>query len=173
MKKLIELIKKLLGLGGSSSDSSDSSGSSSSSGFTLVELLIVIAIIGILAAGLLLAIDPAEKIRQASDTRVMNDITQTASKVEQWTIQNGAGGVPGVYPAAPLSAASVTMPTAPSGYVAYVYNVTGTNTFSLSAVLRSKKYVTTLATPVFGYDSNKGKTCHLAAGASQTPLVCP
>ncbi len=168
MKKLIELIKKLLGLGGSSSDSSDSGGSSSSSGFTLVELLIVIAIVGILAAGLLLAIDPAEKIRQANDTKVMNDITQTASKIEQWTIQTGNGTYPGS-----LWSGTVVPPTPPTGYAGYVYNVTASNTFSYSAILRSKKFVTTLATPTFGYDSAAGKTCLKAAGVSQTPYTCP
>jgi prepilin-type N-terminal cleavage/methylation domain-containing protein len=158
MKKIIELIKKLLG----------SKPSDSTSGFTLIELLIVIAILGILAAGLLVAIDPAEKIKQANDTKVMNDITQTASKIEQWTIQTGDG----TYPAA-LGAANVKPPTPPSGYVAYSYSVTATNTFSYSAVLRSKKYVTTLATPTFGYDSAAGKTCLQGAGVARTPFVCP
>ncbi|GEM_PF-2727064 len=158
MKKIKDFIKKLLG----------SKPSDSSAGFTLIELLIVIAILGILAAGLLVAIDPAEKIKQANDTKVMNDMTQTANKIEQWTIQTGDG----TYPAA-LGAGNVVPPTPPTGYVAYVYNVTGTNTFSYSAVLRSKKYVTTLATPTFGYDSAAGRTCLKAAGAARTPYTCP
>ncbi len=37
-------------------------------GFTLIELLIVIAILGILAVGLLAALDPLEQTRRASDT---------------------------------------------------------------------------------------------------------
>lgn len=37
-------------------------------GFTLIELLVVIGIIGILAAGLLAAIDPLEQLRKAQDT---------------------------------------------------------------------------------------------------------
>ena len=39
--------------------------------FTLVELLIVIAIIGILAIGILIALDPVEQTRKASDAIVV------------------------------------------------------------------------------------------------------
>lgn len=176
MKKLIELIKKLLGLGGSSSDSSDSSdsssssSSSSSSGFTLVELLIVIAIIGILAAGLLLAIDPAEKIRQSSDTRAVNDVTQTASKIEQWTITTGQGGVPGVYPNSQAAAfTAVGTPTPPNSNYVYAYAVdVPNNTFYLTvSTLRSKKYPA--PNNIFKYDSERGKTCLVAAVATDCP----
>jgi len=45
-----------------------------SKGFTLIELLIVIAVIGILAAALLIAIDPIDKIRAGNDTKVINDV---------------------------------------------------------------------------------------------------
>lgn len=37
-------------------------------GFTLIELLVVIGILGILAAGLLAAIDPLEQLRKGQDT---------------------------------------------------------------------------------------------------------
>ena len=158
MKKLIELIKKLLG-------SSSSSDSSSSSGFTLIELLIVIAILGILAGGLLLAIDPAEKLRQGNDTRAINDVAQTATKIEQWTIQTGAGGIPGVYPAnAGAAWAAVSQPTPPNATYAYSYTYSGAaaNTFTIGVQsLQSKKYS---ATPRFIYDSAKGKSCFGAVG---------
>lgn len=155
MKKLIELIKKLLGSKDSSSDSS------SSSGFTLIELLIVIAILGILAAGLLLAIDPAEKLRQGADTRVINDVSQTANKIEAWTIQTGAGTppVPGVYPLTAAAAwAAVGQPTPPNSTYSFTYTPNGpANTFTIWVQsLQSKKYN---ATPRFLYDSARGKAC--------------
>ena len=63
-------------------------------GFTLVELLIVIAILGILAAGLLVAIDPVDKINAANDSRVQRDIASMASAAESYAVVNN-----GFYPA--------------------------------------------------------------------------
>lgn len=48
-------------------------------GFTLVELLIVIAIIGILAGAVLLAINPAELLRESRDAQRLSDL-DTISK---------------------------------------------------------------------------------------------
>lgn len=43
-------------------------------GFTLIELLIVIAILGILAAAVLVAINPGKRMAEARDTQRKNDI---------------------------------------------------------------------------------------------------
>lgn len=159
MKKLIELIKKLLGSSGNSDDST------SDKGFTLIELLIVIAIIGILAGGLLLAIDPAEKLRQGQDTRAINDVSQTADKIEQYAIQTSNG----VYPAAAAVWGVVSRPALiNANYIQPTYVYDGvTNTFYLYiTTLRSKKYN---VTPQFLYNSTQGKTCFTAAGATTCP----
>ncbi len=156
MKKLLEILKKLLG---------NKSSNGSSSGFTLIELLIVIAIIGVLAGGLLLAIDPAEKLRQGNDTRAINDVSQTASKIEQYAISTNGG----VYPATEAlanTAVSIPADTATYTYV-YTYSGAATNTFTLRvASLQSKKYT---ATPGFLYDSARGKSCFGAAGITTCP----
>lgn len=43
-----------------------------SRGFTLIELLVVLGILGILAAGLLAAIDPFEQLKKGRDTNMRN-----------------------------------------------------------------------------------------------------
>lgn len=169
MKKLLELLKKLLG-GKSSSDGS-------SSGFTLIELLIVIAILGILAGGLLLAIDPAEKLRQGNDTRAINDVSQTASKIEQHAISanNGIYITPAAGNEVPTTIGAPTPPNSSYDYE-YFYSGAATNTFVLSVVrLQSKKYtVAPNNNPVFVYVSSQGKSCFLAAGTvPSAATTCP
>lgn len=45
-------------------------------GFTLIELLIVIAILGILAIGLMAAIDPLEQLKKGHDTATRNAVEE-------------------------------------------------------------------------------------------------
>lgn len=62
-------------------------------GFTLVELLIVIAVIGVLAAGLVAILDPLAQIKKARDTGRKSALKQLQSALEQYYNDNG------VYPA--------------------------------------------------------------------------
>jgi prepilin-type N-terminal cleavage/methylation domain-containing protein len=64
MEKLLEKLKKLLGL------------SKKSAGFTLIELLVVIGILGILAAALVATIDPFEQLNKATDANVKNTVVE-------------------------------------------------------------------------------------------------
>jgi prepilin-type N-terminal cleavage/methylation domain-containing protein len=48
-------------------------------GFSLIELLIVIAIIGILASVIMIAIDPATRLKQARDSQRKQDISQISN----------------------------------------------------------------------------------------------
>ena len=59
-------------------------------GFTLIELLIVIAILGILAAGILVAINPVQKINQAKDANAKSDIGQIATALQAYFTVNSA-----------------------------------------------------------------------------------
>ena len=80
MKKLIALIKKLLG----------QSSSPDSSGFTLIELLVVIGILGILAAVLIVLIDPGDKIKSANDSKVLNDVREIYGANQRYMALNNA-----------------------------------------------------------------------------------
>lgn len=51
-------------------------------GFTLVELLIVIAIIAILAGGVLVMLNPLERIQQSRDSRRVQDIQQVRQAID-------------------------------------------------------------------------------------------
>lgn len=49
---------------------------SATNGFTLIELVVVIAILGILAIGLVMMINPMAQIQKANDSRRMSDLEQ-------------------------------------------------------------------------------------------------
>ncbi len=153
MKKLLELLKKLLGGSSSSSDSS------SSSGFTLVELLIVIAILGILAAGLLLAIDPADKIKQANDQNVMNSVREYANRAEQYAIQSNNGTYL-TNTSANLTTMKINLSSVPSGWTMDYLVDTTNNNFVVYGTVKSKKYT---SNPYFMYSSQTGKSCFVAS----------
>lgn len=61
-----------------------------SAGFTLIELLIVIAILGILAAGVLVAITPSQQFAKVRDARRKSDARQINDALERYLIINGS-----------------------------------------------------------------------------------
>lgn len=64
-------------------------------GFTLIELLIVIAIMGILAAAVLVAVNPLKRQQQARDSGRKSDIGQIATALQAWSTSPGSGNYPG------------------------------------------------------------------------------
>lgn len=65
-------------------------------GFTLIELLVVVAILGVLAAAVLIAVDPAAKIRGAKDAAAKSDVGQVVNALQAYfSSPTGTG----VYPA--------------------------------------------------------------------------
>ena len=55
-----------------------------SSGFTLIELLVVIAIISVLASAIIVAITPAERIREARDAKRKSDTGQIVNALQAY-----------------------------------------------------------------------------------------
>lgn len=66
-------------------------------GFTLVELLVVIVIIGILAAVIFVALDPAQRFGDARDARRWQEVRSILDAVIKYQVDNG-GTLPGVIP---------------------------------------------------------------------------
>lgn len=138
-----------------------------SKGFTLIELLIVIAILGILAAGILVAVDPIDKISQANDSKVQNDVSGAGRASEAYATVNN-----GFYPdnLAKLVAAGELkrVPVPPTGYVPATYGfvtvpascTAGVDCTSvvITGTLKSKKF-TSVGNSVWRYESSTGKSC--------------
>lgn len=62
-------------------------------GFTLIELLIVIAIIGILAAVVIIAVNPGRQLAQANNSQRRSDANATLNSLGQFAADNA-----GLYP---------------------------------------------------------------------------
>jgi prepilin-type N-terminal cleavage/methylation domain-containing protein len=58
-------------------------------GFTLIELLLTVAIIGILAAIIVLAINPQKQLEDAHDARRLTDLNAILNAVHQFQIDKG------------------------------------------------------------------------------------
>lgn len=137
-------------------------------GFTLIELLIVMAIIGILAAVVLVGIDPVDKINAANDTKVQRDINALANAMESYAAINN-----GTY--ATTQAQLVTngdlkaQLTAPAGYTAYT--LVGGVTGEAHGQVKSKRFVNaTPSTPSWAWCSSSGRAGAVASMANGT---CP
>ena len=66
-------------------------------GFTLIEILLVIAILAILAAVIIIAINPAKQLGDAQNAQRRNDVRAILDAVHQYSIDNG-GSLPEMIP---------------------------------------------------------------------------
>ena len=96
-------------------------------GFTLIELLIAIAILGIIAAITMAAINPVQKLNQANDAKVKADIGSIATAAQTYYAKNQ------VYPATASVATDPALVVAisPNNSVAITnVDVTGSGTLN-------------------------------------------
>jgi len=134
-------------------------------GFTLIELLVVMGIMAVLAAGIVVAINPADKLKAAADTGIQSSVGQAATAGVAYAARNG-----GFYPndlAALVTNDDLVAP--PAGVTLTGTGGTGAadrTGFYVYGTLTSSKYS---ATTRWLYNSSNGKTCAVAA----TVTVCP
>lgn len=93
-------------------------------GFTLIELLISVAILGILSAGVLVAVNPVKRQNQAKDAQIRSDIGQIATAAQSYfSSGSGLGSYPLDLGMLVTNSDLKNLP-GPPGSVAYEYIVT-------------------------------------------------
>ncbi len=90
--------------------------------FTLIELLIVIGILGILAAVVLVAVDPARRLRQARNARRYAEVNALLNAILNYTVDN-KGTLP----------AGISSSTSTGANIIQILGNSGTNTTATMA----------------------------------------
>lgn len=124
--------------------------SKKSKGFTLIEILVVIGIIAILAAIVIIAINPAKQFAQARNTERQSGVNAILNAIGQRIADNKGifAGTFGTYTCPSLPTATSTIHTASGG---------GSGTIDLSCL--TPTYISTLPMdPTAGSGDNTGYT---------------
>jgi prepilin-type N-terminal cleavage/methylation domain-containing protein len=133
-------------------------------GFTLIELLIVIGILGILAAIILVAVDPAKRLKDARDARRSSEVNSILNAVLNYVVDNK-----GAYPSAIDSVATnsqVIGTGAECGYNGLCTEATGGETQGTCANLTTDlvdTYIGEIPVDPRGVDVNVGTGTYTTA----------
>lgn len=131
-------------------------------GFTLIELLIVIAILGILAAAVLVAINPGKRTRQAQDAKRKNDIGALATEVQGYYTTPGQGFYPSTLGVLTAQSYLKQMPLDPTSAVAYGYAINAATTEA--AVWATLAEPVTTGSSVWCYTTTSGAAKEVTIG---------
>ena len=139
-------------------------GNNSSSGFTLIELLIVMAILGVLAVIVFIAIDPAERLAQTRDTGRISSVTQIGHAAQAYYTAND-----GNYPETATWAQDLIdkgeLGSFPSGIAYTAYSVT-------NCTIASFVQPGTDPTYCYGLDATNGAIVFATAEAKSHTSKC-
>jgi prepilin-type N-terminal cleavage/methylation domain-containing protein len=165
-------------------------------GFTLIELLIVMAILGVLAVVVLVAINPAEQLARTRDTGRVSAVTQIGHAVQAYYTAHNAvypavttltttlvnSGEMGSFPAGIAYSSSTVVPTPAacgtnpegSGTAMWCYNTNATDTI-VFARLESKTYDSKCATGTDGayilFSTTQGRGGVVCGAADPAPAA--
>lgn len=146
-------------------------------GFTLIELLVVIGVLAVVASGVVALINPQDKIRQANDAKIINDIGQLATAAQSYAAQQNSGTYPDVLADLTASGELTTLPTQSSGanypFTAAPAGCAGTaaspcTSVTIGLALTSLKYTSDPAADTWVWCSSTGR-----AGAVANLTTCP
>lgn len=138
-------------------------------GFTLIELLIVIAILGILAAAVLVAINPGKRTRQAQDAKRKNDIGALATELQAYYTSPGAGSYPSSLEVLTVQGYLKQMPLDPTAGVRYAYAVPASLTEASVYATLAEPTNTGGGTWVFCWRSSVGTATEVTNTACTAP----
>ena len=156
------------------------------SGFTLIELLVVLGVLATVSSGVVAMIDPIDKLRQANDAKVINDVAQVATALQAYAAQNA------LYPDQATwfsdltsSGELVVFPTPPTPFgtgglthnnSGYVYSVNGSfDEVVVAGKVLAKKFRNSCGglTPVawWFWNSANGRGCGMCATEVAPPAI--
>lgn len=121
--------------------------------FTLIELIIVMAILAILATGLLVALDPVEQVRRGSDSNVRDQAAEITKGIQRYYAANASSSTP--YP-----------------WGATTGNVTATTISNMQLTGELKAGYTVPANlTIWGVSSTQGWVCFVINGTNNSKSI--
>ncbi len=155
-------------------------------GLTLIELLVVMGVLATLASGVVALIDPTDKLRQASDAKVLNDVSQLTTALQSYAAQYTLYPASGTWSTDIVTSGElVAFPTPPTPHgntqltynnAGYVYSVNASfNVVSVAAKVISKRFKNNCSglTPVawWFWSSANGRGCGMCSTVAAPPGI--